>query len=136
MTRNAMSRPEFVHLHNHSDLSLLDGASRISAMATRAIELGMPAMALTDHGNLFGAIEFYETFQRQGVKPIIGIEAYITPGKRSDRGTGGDPSGRHFHLILLARNSAGYHNLMRLSSRAYLEGFYSVSYTHLRAHET
>ncbi len=119
-----MGQPEFVHLHNHSDYSLLDGATRLSAMARRAEELGMTAMALTDHGNLFGAIDFYETFQKSGVKPIVGIEAYITSGHRSDRSRGTDPSARYFHLILLAQDRVGYQNLMRLSSKAYLEGFY------------
>jgi len=119
-----MSRPQFVHLHNHSDYSLLDGATRIGAMAKRVAELGMPAVALTDHGNLFGAVEFYEKMRAAGVKPIVGIEAYVAPGKRSDREKGADPSSRFFHLILLARDREGYRNLMRLSSKAYLEGFY------------
>ncbi len=119
-----MSHPQVVHLHNHSDFSLLDGATRIDSMAERAAQLAMPAIALTDHGNLFGAIEFYERMREVGVKPIIGIEAYVTAGKRTDREKGADPSSRFFHLILLARDLEGYRNLMRLSSRAYLEGFY------------
>jgi DNA polymerase-3 subunit alpha len=119
-----MSRPQFVHLHNHSDFSLLDGATRLDAMAGRAAALGMPAIALTDHGNLFGAIEFYEKMRAAGVKPIIGIEAYVASTKRTEREKGADPSARFFHLILLARDLEGYRNLMRLSSRAYLEGFY------------
>jgi DNA polymerase III subunit alpha len=119
-----MSRPQFVHLHNHSDYSLLDGATRIDSMARRVAEMGMPAVALTDHGNLFGAIEFYEKMRAAGVKPIIGIEAYVAPGKRTEREKGADPSSRFFHLILLARDAEGYRNLMRLSSRAYLDGFY------------
>jgi len=119
-----MSHPQFVHLHNHSDYSLLDGATRIDSMATRAASLGMPAIALTDHGNLCGAIEFYENMRDVGVKPIIGIEAYVASGKRGDREKGADPTSRFYHLILLARDLEGYRNLMRLSSRAYLEGFY------------
>jgi DNA polymerase-3 subunit alpha len=119
-----MSPPQFVHLHNHSDYSLLDGATRIAAMARRVSELGMPAVALTDHGNLFGAIEFYEQMRAVGVKPIIGIEAYVAPGRHTEREKGADPSSRFFHLILLARDAVGYQNLMRLSSRAYLDGFY------------
>ena len=119
-----MSPPQFVHLHNHSDYSLLDGATRIAAMARRVSELGMPAVALTDHGNMFGAIEFYEQMRAVGVKPIIGIEAYVAPGRHTEREKGADPSSRFFHLILLARDAVGYQNLMRLSSRAYLDGFY------------
>jgi DNA polymerase-3 subunit alpha len=93
-------------------------------MAKRAAALGMPAIALTDHGNLFGAIEFYEKMHDVGVKPIIGIEAYVASGKRMDREKAADPTSRFFHLILLARDLEGYRNLMRLSSRAYTEGFY------------
>ncbi len=119
-----MSHPQFVHLHNHSDYSLLDGATPLAAMARRAAEFGMPAIALTDHGNLFGAIDFYEKTRAAGVKPIIGIEAYITAGKYTEREKGGDPSSRYFHLVLLARDLEGYKNLMRLTSRAFLEGFY------------
>ena len=77
--------PDFVHLHGHSDYSLLDGACKIDAMVARAAEFGMPALALTDHGNLFGAVEFYEKAKKAGVKPILGMEAYITPGPRQDR---------------------------------------------------
>jgi DNA polymerase-3 subunit alpha len=119
-----MSRPQFVHLHNHSDYSLLDGATRLDAMAERVAKLGMPAIALTDHGNLFGAVDFYERMRGAGVKPIIGIEAYITAGRYTEREKGGDPSSRYFHIVLLARDREGYQNLMRLTSRAYLEGFY------------
>src|SRR5678816_1474828 len=102
--------PDFVHLHGHSDYSLLDGACKIDAMVARAAEFGMPALALTDHGNLFGAVEFYEKAKKAGVKPILGMEAYITPGPRQDRTRGEG----NFHMILLAKDLAGYRNLIKL----------------------
>ena len=114
-----MQHSDFVHLHNHSDYSLLDGASPIPRMVQRAAELQMPALALTDHGVLFGAVEFYQEARKAGVKPIVGIEAYVTRGKRSDR-----TRDTAHHLVLLARDERGFHNLMRLSSLAFLEGFY------------
>ncbi len=114
-----MQRSDFVHLHNHSDYSLLDGASSIPRMVQRAAELGMPALALTDHGSLFGAIEFYNAARKAGVKPLVGMEAYVTRGRRQDR-----TRDTAHHLVLLARDEIGFRNLMRLSSLAYLEGFY------------
>ena len=114
-----MKFADFVHLHNHSDYSLLDGASSIPGMVKRAAELHMPALALTDHGSLFGAIEFYNEARKAGVKPIIGMEAYVTRGSRRDRTR--DSS---HHLVLLCRDEEGFRNLMRLSSLAFLEGFY------------
>jgi len=114
-----MQHSDFVHLHNHSEYSLLDGASPISRMVARAAELRMPALALTDHGALFGAVEFYHEARKAGVKPIVGMEAYVTRGARKDR----NRDTAH-HLVLLARDEPGFHNLMRLSSLAYLEGFY------------
>ncbi len=114
-----MRHADFVHLHNHSDYSLLDGASSIPGMVARAAELKMPALALTDHGAMFGAIEFYNAARKAGVKPIIGMEAYVSRTSRTDRSR---PSAHH--LVLLARDEAGFRNLMRLSSLAYLEGFY------------
>src|SRR5689334_21975981 len=118
------SRP-FVHLHCHSHYSLLDGASKIPDLVKRVKELGMPALALTDHGNLYGAVEFLREAKAAGVKPIVGMEAYVAPGRRTDR-SGGGASGQEtaFHLTLLARNAAGFRNLLRLSSTAFLEGFY------------
>jgi DNA polymerase-3 subunit alpha len=114
----------FVHLHAHSEYSLLDGSILVENLVKRARELDMPAVALTDHGNLFGLIHFYKAAKKQGVKPILGMEAYITRGSRHDRGRKkGEPSHTD-HLILLARNLEGYHNLVKLSSTAYLEGFY------------
>src|SRR5436190_5848240 len=115
----AMHHSDFVHLHNHSDYSLLDGASSILGMVERAAELAMPALALTDHGSLFGAVEFYQAARKAGVKPIVGMEAYVTRGRRQDR----TRDSAH-HLVLLARDETGFRNLMRLSSLAFLEGFY------------
>ncbi|HUX22147.1 MAG TPA: PHP domain-containing protein, partial [Spirochaetia bacterium] len=120
---------DFVHLHNHSDYSLLDGASSISSLVGRAQALGMKHLALTDHGNMFGALKFYKTCKNAGINPIIGCEFYVTTGSRHDRGSverpaGSESSSRYNHLILLARNSTGYHNLLELTSLGYTEGFY------------
>jgi len=114
-----MTHADFVHLHNHSDYSLLDGASPIPRMLERAAALRMPALALTDHGSLFGAVEFYQQALKVGVKPILGMEAYVTRGRRQDR-----TRDTAHHLVLLARDDRGFKNLMRLSSIAFLEGFY------------
>ncbi|MDX1623438.1 MAG: DNA polymerase III subunit alpha [Gemmatimonadota bacterium] len=111
----------FVHLHAHSEYSLLDGANRFDRMVAAVDEMGMGAVALTDHGNLFGAIDFYRTAKEAGVKPILGMEAYLAPGDRRERGGRG---GGSFHLVLLAENRTGWKNLMKLSSIGYLEGFY------------
>ncbi len=117
-----MSIP-FVSLHNHTEYSFLDGAIRIKDMVARAAEFGMPALAITDHGGLFGAVEFHETCVSAGIKPVIGFEAYVAPHSRSDRTTAKDERS-YSHLILLARNETGWKNLMRLSTIGYLEGFY------------
>jgi len=114
----------FVHLHNHSDYSLLDGACRLDRLVDRVKGLGMPALALTDHGNLFGAVEFYGRAKAAGVKPILGCELYVAHGSRHDRTRAADGKGAYDHLVLLARNREGYRNLMRLSSAGYLEGFH------------
>jgi len=122
-----MSSQPFVHLHCHSHYSLLDGQSKIPDLIDRVKSLGMPAVALTDHGNLFGAIEFLREAKAAGIVPIVGIEAYVAPGKRTDRtsSSGGAGDERYaYHLTLLARNGAGFRNLLRLSSRSYLEGYY------------
>ncbi|MEZ0234222.1 MAG: DNA polymerase III subunit alpha [Actinomycetota bacterium] len=122
----------FVHLHVHSEYSLLDGAARIEAPAsnpgaptifTEAQRLGMPAVAVTDHGSMFGTLRFFEAAREAGVKPIIGVEAYVAPGSRFDRNPG-ESEEKYYHLTLLARNEAGYRNLLKLVSAAYLEGFY------------
>ena len=113
----------FVHLHVHSEYSLLDGASRIPELAARAAELKMPALALTDHGNLFGAIEFYKECRKAGVKPIVGCEVYLAPGSRHDRKANSAKEASS-HFLLLAKNEAGYQNLVKLVSKAHLEGMY------------
>lgn len=118
-----MNSSSFVHLHVHSDYSLLDGACQLAPMLRRVRDLGMPSVALTDHGNLFGAVQFYEAASAEGVKPILGCELYVAPGGRAarERGETGDAA---FHLLVLARDEEGYRNLVRLSSIGYLEGFY------------
>ncbi len=113
----------FVHLHVHSHYSLLDGANRIKDLVAQAAELKMNALALTDHGNLFGAVDFYTAAQAAGVKPILGMEAYISPTTRFDKSMGNIQTAA-YHLLLLAMNDTGWKNLLKLSSKAYLEGFY------------
>jgi len=111
----------FVHLHNHSEYSLLDGASKVERLVDLAVAMGMPAMAITDHGNLFGAVQFYNLARKKGLKPIIGCEIYVAKESRLKKAGGGDQSN---HLVLLAENATGYRNLSRLVSCGYLEGFY------------
>jgi len=119
-----MKYANFVHLHTHSQYSLLDGACRLDSVIKLAKEYRMPALAITDHGNMFGAIEFYKKALREGVKPIIGCEAYVAGGSRFERqNTNQYPDGG-FHLVLLAKNFTGYQNLMKLTSAGFLEGFY------------
>ncbi|MGI9013546.1 MAG: DNA polymerase III subunit alpha [Phycisphaerales bacterium] len=113
----------FVHLHLHSEYSLLDGGNRISRLVDHIKSLGMPAVAVTDHGNLFGAIEFYTKAKAAGIKPILGIEAYVAPGDRRERIQTGVQDGG-FHLVLLAENETGWRNLLKLSSDAFINGFY------------
>ncbi len=118
-----MAHADFVHLHVHTTYSLLDGACRVSDLVKRTAELKLPALAITDHGNLFGAVEFYHACMKGGVKPIVGVEAYVAPRHRTDRaGTGIKES--NAHLVLLAKDETGYANLIRLVTLAYLEGFY------------
>ena len=117
-----MPRDSFVHLHLHTEYSLLDGAIRMKELMKQAAEFKMPAVAITDHGNLFGAIEFYQEATRAGVKPIIGCEAYIAPGSHKDR-----PGSRRdaaYHFTLLAENETGYRNLVKLLTAAHLDGFH------------
>jgi DNA polymerase-3 subunit alpha len=119
-----MPHADFVHLHVHSQYSLLDGACQLEKLVALAQDVRMPALAVTDHGNLFGAVEFYSLAQKAGVKPIIGLEAYMAPSSRFERSReDGSYEGAN-HLTLLARDLAGYKNLIKLSSAAYLEGFY------------
>ncbi|EKD64943.1 MAG: DNA polymerase III DnaE, partial [uncultured bacterium] len=113
---------DFVHLHNHSEYSLLDGLSKIDDMVSQAISLGMKSLAITDHGNLYGAIKFYKACKDAGIKPIIGCEIYVSKRTRHDKEAGLDSDSNH--LILLAKNDTGYKNLMRIISIANLEGYY------------
>src|SRR5215211_6945960 len=119
-----MQDRQFVHLHLHTDYSLLDGAIQIKPLSKRVEELKMPACAMTDHGNMFGAISFYNAMRYKGVKPIIGCETYITRGNRKEKAASAPGEKANFHLILLAQNFEGYQNLVRLTSKAYTEGFY------------
>lgn len=114
---------DFVHLHCHTDYSLLDGATKIEGLVEKAHQCEMRAVAITDHGNMFGAIEFYKKCKNSGVKPLVGMEGYISVDSRFDRSREGNAIKYH-HLILLAKDREGYHNLMKLSSIGYLEGFY------------
>ncbi|MEX1077526.1 MAG: DNA polymerase III subunit alpha [Homoserinimonas sp.] len=128
------SKDSFVHLHVHSEYSMLDGAARVKPLIAAAVEQGMPAVAVTDHGNVFGAYDFWKTATEAGIKPIIGTEAYLTPGThRTDKtrvrwGNGGGDdvsgSGAYTHMTLLSETTEGMHNLFRLSSRASIEGYY------------
>jgi len=117
-----MPSDQFVHLHLHTEYSLLDGAVRMKQLMEKVAALGMPAVAITDHGNLHGAIEFYQAATAAGIKPIIGVEAYIAPGSIKDRPNSQRDAAHHF--TLLARNEAGYRNLVRLMSTAHLEGMH------------
>ncbi|KLU66654.1 DNA polymerase III subunit alpha [Desulfosporosinus acididurans] len=112
----------FVHLHNHTEYSLLDGAARINNLVKRAAELNMPALAITDHGVMYGVVDFYKACRKMGIKPIIGCEVYVAPNKRTDKVPGRDD--KNYHLVLLAENEEGYRNLIRLVSMAHIEGFY------------
>lgn len=118
-----MAHADFAHLHCHTQFSLLDSTCKIKDLIKRAVELKLPAIAMTDNGNLFGALNFYTEAMNQGIKPIIGMSAYVAPGSRFEKQTHGIKEAS-FHLTLLARNEQGYKNLMKLSSRGYLEGFY------------
>ncbi len=120
-----MHHSDFVHLHVHTEYSLLDGANSLDALIKKAIDLKMPAIAVTDHGNLFGALDFYLKASKAGIKPIIGCEMYVAPGSRFDKtGAAGQYDESFYHLILLARDKTGYKNLVKLVTAAYLEGFY------------
>jgi DNA polymerase III subunit alpha len=115
--------PDFIHLHNHTDYSLLDGAASIKKMVAKAKTLGMRHLAITDHGNMFGALHFYRECIKNDINPIVGCEFYVAPGNRNIK-AGNEKGSRSNHLILLAKNYQGYKNLMILASKAYTEGFY------------
>lgn len=128
---------DFVHLHNHSNYSILDGAITIDRLIDTAKRLGMPGVALTDHGNMFGALEFYQKAKKKGITPVLGQEFYIAPGSRFDRDSRANGRDSSYHLILLARNTEGYKNLLKLSSIGYIEGFYykpRIDYETLQKH--
>lgn len=120
--KKSMAKSSFVHLHVHSHYSLLDGLGKVSDLVTRTVELGMPALALTDHGVLYGAIDFFLECKKAGIKPIIGQEAYVAPRGRTDKSSGIDT--KPYHLVLLAKNEIGYKNLIKLTSLAHMEGYY------------
>jgi DNA polymerase-3 subunit alpha len=130
MATNSTNRPvketglPFVHLHVHTEFSLLDGAIRVNRMLKKASELGMESVAITDHGNMFGAVEFYSQATKEGIKPIIGCEVYIAPGSRTDKSPATDGQPNAYHLVLLVIDERGYRNLSRLVTLANLEGFY------------
>ena len=114
---------EFTHLHVHTEYSLLDGSNKIKEYVARVKELGMDSAAITDHGVMYGVIDFYRAAREAGINPILGCEVYVAPGSRFDRevGSGDD---RYYHLVLLAENNQGYNNLMKIVSKGFVEGFY------------
>ena len=118
----SMTDCKFVHLHVHTEYSLLDGASRIPDLIARVKELGMNAVAITDHGNMYGAVTFYKEAVKAGIKPIIGCEVYLAPRSRKEKYEVDHT--RYYHLILLAENETGYRNLVKLVSLANTEGMY------------
>src|SRR5579862_9278415 len=119
-----MSHADFVHLHLHTEYSLLDGASRLDRLMDRAHELKFSSLAITDHGVLYGAIDFYQQARNKGIKPIIGCEVYVAPGSRLDKKTTNGGRDVYNHLVLLAKDEAGYRNLIKLVTLAHLEGYY------------
>ena len=114
----------FAHLHTHTEYSELDGLSKVSALAARAKGLGQESLAITDHGNLYGAIGFYRACESEGIRPVLGMEAYVAPGDRRDKSAGREAASNSFHMVLLALNEQGWRNLIQLSTRGHLEGFY------------
>jgi DNA polymerase III subunit alpha len=119
-----MPHAPFVHLHLHTEYSLLDGACRLDRLMEKARALKFPALAITDHGVLYGAIDFYDAARQAGIKPIIGCEVYVAPGKRTERKTSSGGRDAYHHLVLLAKDEAGYKNLIQLTTKAHLEGYY------------
>src|SRR5215510_962364 len=119
-----MAHADFVHLHLHSEYSLLDGACRLDRLMEKAHELKLPALALTDHGVLYGAIDFYQAARNKGIKPILGCEVYVAPGSRLEKKTTSGSRDVYHHLVLLAKDEVGYKNLIKLVTDAHLQGFY------------
>ena len=111
----------FAHLHLHTEYSLLDGACRIKPLIARAKELGMESLAITDHGVMYGVVDFYEECLRQGIHPVIGCEVYVAPGSRFDKTS---TAREYAHLVLLCENQQGYQNLIKLCSAGFIEGYY------------
>lgn len=122
MKSTQLTAKDYVHLHNHTQYSLLDGLTRVDKLMDYVTEQGMPAVAMTDHGTLSGAIEFYKEAINHEIQPIIGMEAYVAARKHTDKDPTKDKN--RYHLIILATNKVGYQNLMRLSTIANLDGFY------------
>src|ERR1041385_4918881 len=119
-----MSHADFVHLHLHTEYSLLDGACRLDRLMDKAHELKFSSLAITDHGVLYGAVDFYQTARSKGIKPIIGCEIYVAPGSRLEKKSTSGGRDAYNHLLLLAKDEAGYRNLIRLVTAAHLEGYY------------
>src|SRR6266498_3160705 len=119
-----MSHADFVHLHLHTEYSLLDCACRLDRLMEKARELKFPALTITDHGVLYGAIDFYQAARDHGLKPIIGCEVYVAPGSRFDKKTSSGGRDVYHHLVLLAKDEVGYANLIKLVTAAHLEGYY------------
>ena len=114
----------FAHLHVHTEYSLLDGSNKIKEYVARVKELGMTAAAITDHGFMYGVIDFYRAARAAGINPVLGCEVYVAPGSRFDKTAVGRDEDRYYHLVLLAENNTGYANLMKIVSRAFTEGYY------------
>ena len=113
----------FTHLHVHTEYSLLDGSNKIKECVTRVKELGMDSVAITDHGVMYGVIDFYRAAKAEGIRPILGCEVYVANGSRFDREIGTNED-RYYHLVLLAENNTGYNNLMKIVSKGFTEGYY------------
>ena len=120
----------FAHLHTHTEYSLLDGSNKIKEYVARVKELGMNSAAITDHGVMYGVVEFYKTAKAAGINPIIGCEVYVAPNSRFDR-EASHGEDRYYHLILLAENNKGYANLMKIVSIGFTEGYYYLSLIHI-----
>src|ERR1700759_638920 len=119
-----MSHADFVHLHLHTEYSLLDGACRLDRLMDKAHELKMGSLAIADHGVLYGAIEFYQAARAKGIKPIIGCEVYVAPGSRLEKKSANGGRDVYNHLVLLAKDETGYKNLIKLATAAHLDGYY------------